>query len=77
VLTILSNPHIVLVISGGFLSGIESFVSLGILDGLSQIGFGGFQSSDGVVSQFSVSSLLGNVVVDVGVQISDNLMAII
>ena len=35
VLTILSDPNGVLVVSGGLFSGIESFVSLDVLDGLS------------------------------------------
>jgi len=75
VFTILSDPGFVLGISGGLLSGIESLISLSVLDGLSEVGFGSGQSGDGVVSQFSVSALLGDVVVDVGVQIHENSLA--
>jgi len=75
VLTILSNPGIVLAVSGGFFSGIEGFVSLDVLDGLSKVSLSISQCGDGVVSQLGVSTLLGDVVVDVGVQISENSLA--
>jgi len=75
VLSVLSNPGIVLVVSGGFFSGIEGFVSFSVLDGLSQVSLSISQCGDGVVSQLGVSTLLGDVVVDVGVQISGNSLA--
>jgi len=75
VLAILPDPDIMLSVSAGFLSGIEGFVSLSVLDGLSEVSLGSGQRGDGVVSQLSVRSLLGDVVVDVGVQIGNDSLA--
>jgi hypothetical protein len=72
-LSIFSDPSIMLAVSGVLLSGIESLISLDVLDGLSEVRFSISQLSDGVVSQLGVSTLLGNVIVDVGVQISEDL----
>jgi hypothetical protein len=74
-LSIFSDPGIMLAVSGVLLSGIESLISLDVLDGLSEVRFSISQLSDGVVSQLGVSTLLGNVIVDVGVQISEDSLA--
>ena len=73
VLTILSDPNGVLVVSGGLFSGVESFVSFDVLDCLSQVGLSISKGFDGVISQLGVSSLLSNMVIDVGIQIEENL----
>jgi hypothetical protein len=72
VLTILSDPNGVLSLSGGLFSGIEGFVGFDILDGLSEVLFSLFESSLGIVSQFSVGSLLDDMVVDIVVQVSSD-----
>ena len=77
VLSVLSNPGCVLAVSGGLFSSIEGFVSFDILNGLSEVGFSLGECFDGVVSQFGVSSLLGDVVVDISVQIEEDLQIIV
>ncbi len=74
VFTILSDPGGVLIISGGLFSCIESFISFNILDSFSKVLFGLVKSSNSVVSQFSVGTLLGNMVVDVSIQIKSDLI---
>jgi hypothetical protein len=76
VFTIFSNPGIMLSISGSFFSSIKSFVSLDVLDSLSEVSFSISESCNGVISQFGVSSLFSNMVVDVGVQIKEDLIII-
>jgi hypothetical protein len=71
--TVFSDPGFVLRISGGLFPGIKGLISLSVLDGLSEVGFGRCQCGDSVVPQLGVSALLGDVVVDVGVQIKKNL----
>jgi hypothetical protein len=75
VFAIFSDPGFVLAVSGGLFSGVQGFVCFDVLDGLSKIAFGISELGDGVVSQFGVSSLVGNVVIDVSVQIKEDSFA--
>jgi hypothetical protein len=75
VLSVLSDPNGVLGISGGLFSGIEGLVGFNILDSLSEVDFGLFEGSLGVVSQFGVSCLLDDVVVDIVIQVGEDSFA--
>jgi hypothetical protein len=75
VLAVLSDPGFVLAVSGGLFSGVQGLVGFDVLDGLPEIGFGVSKLGDGVVPQFGVSALLGDVVVDVSVQIEEDSFA--